>query len=366
MRIGIFINTPSQFHFYKNVITELQKGGDEVHVIARNYGETVNLLKELEVPFFPYSSPPASKAGKVLALPMDVLRAYGYLKDKHVDAVTGFGIYNTFTASLLRTRDIIFNDTEPLINNFFYSLQVRIFMLMTDVLITPRSFRQYLGKKQYRINGYKEMAYLHPNHYKPDESIFDLLGIARGRDYAVVRFNAFDALHDVGKGGFDDARKLKLVKELEKHASVFISSEVELPEEIKGNLLKVPRSRIHDVLYFAKLLVTDTSTIATEAALLGTPAVRSNGFVGKNDAGNYIELENRYGLIFNVKDPDEAIKKALELIQMKGLKDEWKARRDRLMKDNIDVSSFMSWFIKNYPDSLSIMRGTPDVQDRFR
>jgi predicted glycosyltransferase len=39
--------------------------------------------------------------------------------------------------------------------------------------------------------------------------------------------------------------------------------------------------------------------MTTEAAVLGTPAIRCNSFVGKRDMGNFIELEKKYGLIFN-------------------------------------------------------------------
>ena len=42
------------------------------------------------------------------------------------------------------------------------------------------------------------------------------------------------------------------------------------------------------------MVVADTQTIVTEAAVLGTPAIRYNSFAGENDMGNFVELEQKY------------------------------------------------------------------------
>ena len=57
----------------------------------------------------------------------------------------------------------------------------------TDVFVTPSSFRQELGSKHLKLESYKELAYLHPNYYTPDPSVFDLLGISRSHDYSVLQ-----------------------------------------------------------------------------------------------------------------------------------------------------------------------------------
>jgi predicted glycosyltransferase len=109
---------------------------------------------------------------------------------------------------------------------------------------------------------------------------------------------------------------------------------------------------MHDVLYYAKMLVGDSQTMTTEAALLGTPAIRCNTFVGEHDMGNFIELEQKYGLIFNYDSPAKGIEKALELVGQPGLKAEWARKRERLVNDKIDVTAFMVWFVENFPQSF--------------
>jgi len=70
---------------------------------------------------------------------------------------------------------------------------------------------------------------------------------------------------------------------------------------------------MHDALSFADLVVSDTQTIITESALLGTPAIRSNSFVGEdNDLGYLVEFAE-LGLIHNVSEFDRALEIALEI-----------------------------------------------------
>jgi len=366
MKVGIFINTPAQFHFYRNIASKLEERGNEVMLLFRKYGEIEDLARELGYNAVIFSYKASSKYGKILSLPADIVRAYRLLKEFKPDVVTGFGVYDAYTSFLLKSKCVVFNDSEPRVNPLSYSIQVKAYMPFVDTILTPASFRDDLGKKHLRVSSYKELAYLHPNYYTPHEDILDILGVSKGEEYVLLRFNAFDAVHDAGIKGFTREDKIRLVRELERYARVFISAEGKVPKELEKYLLPTPKSRIHDVIYHAKLLVTDTQTMATEAALLGTPVIRSNRFVGPNDMGNFIELEERFGLMFNIRNPKDAIAKAVELIQISGLKKEWKKKREKLLREKIDITSFMVWFLENYPNSLEEFKRNPSIQYHFR
>jgi predicted glycosyltransferase len=346
LRIAFFINTPAHVHLYKNVIKSLELSGHQAIILARNYGDTVNLLDEMGFEYFVYANVPDSKYGKILALPFNVLTAYNFLRKKKPDLLVGMGVYSAYTSQLLHKKCIIFNDSEPT------PFQFMLFKPFVDVILTPSSFTVDLGPKHIKFNSFKEIAYLHKNYFTPDSKIYDFLGISQDEDYVLLRFNAFDAVHDFGINGFSIEQKRLLVKELSKYARVFISSELKLPDDFNKYLLKIPKSRIHDILYYAKLVIADTQTITTESAVLGTPVIRFNSFVGKKDMGNFIELENKYNLIFSFNDPEKAITKAVELIQEPDLKSKWKERRDHLLVDKVDATKFLASFIGNYPDSL--------------
>jgi predicted glycosyltransferase len=227
-----------------------------------------------------------------------------------------------------------------------------VMSLTASAIITPNCFHKNLGRKQIHIDGYKELAYLGPDYFKPDISIFDELGIARNEDYVILRFNVFDAIHDIGKRGFGNLDKRVLADSLSKYAHVFISPEGKLSKDLEKYSLPIPQSRIHHALYFSKLLVTDTQTMTTEAAILGVPVVRCNNFVGPNDMGNFIELEKKYGLIFSFSESDLAVQKATELIKLPNMKKEWALKRQKFLEDKVDVTKFFVDFIENYPESF--------------
>ncbi|CAF29914.1 DUF354 domain-containing protein [Methanococcus maripaludis] len=364
MNIAIFINTPAQFHFYRNIAKELKNRGHFVELLFRDYGENLEIAKELGLNPTVYAKPSDSKYGKILSLPSDVLRATKLLKKFKPDIITGFGVYDAFSSFLVNVPCIVFNDSEPFINSS-YAVQFKLFMPFTNVLITPEAFQPNFGTKHINIPSYKEFSYLHPNYYTPKEDIFELIGIEKNEEYILLRFNAFDAVHDAGITGFTKENKIKLVKELEKHCKVFISSETQVPKEIEKNILKTPKSRIHDVLYYAKILITDTQTMTTEAALLGTPALRYNKFVGGKDMSNFIELEKNYGLIFNYQNSEKIFERAFELLNTENLKEIWKKKRELLLKNKIDSTSFMVWFFENYPESFEKMKTDVTIYENF-
>jgi len=350
MRLVFFINTPAQVHTWRNVIDILVNKGHHVRVLARDYGSTLTLLDKYGFEYSVYIKPSRARYLKGFEFLSHVLGADRLSREFKPDIIVGFGVVESLTSALLRKPCILVIDSEPLPVQHFLS------KLFASVILTPSCFRKELGKKQIRFNGYKELAYLHPDSFKPDPSIYDELGINRDEKYVILRFNAFDAFHDIGKYGFPLHHQHQLVKELERHARVFISAEGSLPEDLKSYNLSIPFHRIHHVLYYAQLLVSDTQTLTTEAAILGTPAIRCNSFAGPNDMGNFVELEQKYDLIYCFPEPDRAIEKALELVQKPDLKERWAEKREILLGDKIDVAGFMVWFIENYPESLEQYR----------
>lgn len=367
MRLAIFVNTPAQWHFWKNIAKRLAESGNKIRFLFRDYLETLEVAEITDKCI--YSKGRSNyKHFKILGLPLDIIRAYRNVRVFKPEIVLGFGVYDAYTSALLRKPCIVFNDSEPRCSGILYRIQYMAFLPFTSIAITPESYLDYLGRKQIKIASYKELAYLHPNYYTPKDDVLDMMGVSKGEDYVLLRFNAFGAVHDVGIRGFSYEDKLRLVRELEKHAKVFISSEKQAPKELEDYVLPVPKKRIHDVIYHAKLLVTDTQTMTTEAAILGTPAIRCNKFVGPNDMGNFIELEKKYGLIYNYKlsEKERAIEKAIELVQEGNLKKEWQKKREKLLKEKIDITTFMVWFIENYPESFEEFKQNPTIQYRFR
>jgi len=351
MKIAVFAVSSAQVHFYKNIVAALEADGNQVFVLTRDDSETVTLLNELEIPFFLFSRPD-SKSSRNVTLPHEVVNAFQYLKGKHIDLTTGWGTYSTFTARLLNVPDVTFNDSECTTDPVQYALS-KLSYQFTNVFVTPSSFKSEFGAKHLKLQSYKELAYLHPNYFEPDPSVFDLLGISRSHDYSILWFEERACSDDPAGSALTDADKISLVKELSGYGEVFIFSGAHVPPQIAENVLTVPSARMHDVLYYASLSVADGQTPATEAALLGTPTIRSNAFVGRCDVGVSIELEHEFHLLFNLTNPNEVASTALQLIKDPRVKQDWHKKRDRMLERKLDMTALMVCLIEDYPESVT-------------
>lgn len=363
MRIGFFINTPAQVHFFRGVIKDLRKRNNEVLALVRDHPDTLKLIEHIDIEYSINSGLEDTKFGRIHTFPKLVLRANKELRDFNPDLIFGVGPYAILNSLLLDIPVIVFRNSFR--DDFQYNLKRKLFDPISDTIVSPITSPK-LDSKHIKINSFIEMNYLSPSYFNPDPAIRDTLGISEGEDYCLVRFNSFEALHDVEKRGFDRDKKIELVKKLKKQLKVFVSSESSLPKEIKRNRLETPMHKIHDVLYYSKLFISDTQTMTTESAILGTPVVRSNSFVGENDMGNFIELEDKYGLIYNIRNAGKAINKASELVKREKLDEEWKKKREKLIEDKIDMRKFMVWFLENYPKSFEKMKRNPEIQYRFK
>ena len=107
---------------------------------------------------------------------------------------------------------------------------------------------------------------------------------------------------------------------------------------------------MHDLLNYAAMYIGEGSTMATEAAVLGTPSLYISTL--SKYLGYCIELEEQYGLLYRFLKAEDAVRTAEELIQQPNLKEQWSMKRQKLLEDKIDVAEFMTDFVENYPESF--------------
>ena len=104
--------------------------------------------------------------------------------------------------------------------------------------------------------------------------------------------------------------------------------------------------------------------MTTEAAILGTPAICISSWAFQS--GNLLELKHyKLGECFSPDEIDKAIQKAISYLKDKTIKEKWKNKKNNFLSNKINVSSFLIWFIENYPKSRKIMKENPDFQNRF-
>lgn len=354
MKIIIDIGHPAHVHYFKFMIKNLKLNSHEFIITARNRAGVFSLLNSQNLNYFNRGKGANSLIGKFFYLVWaDFYLLIKSLKFKPDIFLSFASPYCAHVSKMIGKPHIVFDDTEHA------KLGHLSYQPYSEVIITPKCFYKDLGPKQIKFNGYIELFYLHKNRFIADKNIYSLLGIKENEKYIIVRFVSWNANHDVGYHGFSNSSKISIIKELSKYIKVFISSESMLPIELQPYEIHIPVEQMHNALAFASLYLGEGGTMASESSILGTPAI----YVNSLPLMGYLRDEKEIGLLYHFMDSNGVLDKALEIINSP--KEIWTKKKNELLKDKIDVTAFLIWFVENYPESKRIMKETPDYQFKF-
>ena len=337
--------------------------GNKVIVITKENNSIEYLLKTYKIP---YKIIGRKKDGIIQKAFLQLLHNFNALKiilKNNIQIGIGSSITNDHLSVITKMKSIHFSDDDedqvPLITKFSYPF--------SDLIIAPDSlnFKKF-SHKTLGYAGTHELAYLHPNRFKPNIKIINKIGLEEGDPYFVLRFVALKGHHDIGHSGINIDQKRQLINFLEPLGRIFITSEKPIEVEFEKFRLPVAPEDIHSLLYYAKMFIGDSQTMTSEAAILGTPALKCNTFAGKLSVPN--ELENKYGLCYSYlpEQFNELMEKVKKLLLKKDLDQVWRNRVTIFLKDKIDVTDFMVWFIEEYPKSKNIIRKHMNYQFNFK
>lgn len=124
--------------------------------------------------------------------------------------------------------------------------------------------------------------------------------------------------------------------------------------------MRVSPEKLHDLLYYASLYIGVGATTASEAAVLGAPSLIISSLAGT--MGNFTELEETFVILYSFTNGNAAVGRAIEILQDPASKEKWKVKGEKLLKNKIDVTAFLVWFVENYPGSFREMKEHPEVQ----
>ncbi|MCD4740961.1 MAG: DUF354 domain-containing protein [Desulfobacteraceae bacterium] len=344
MKILISVGHPAHVHFYKNIIWALEKKGHEIKIIARNKEFCINLLETYGFDYDLISNTGSGLFGLGIEMISRVLKFIPLIKNFNPDLILSMMDPSlAIDAKILGKKYISLADTEHA------RFIIKSVLPLTDVVLTPSCFKKELGIKQIRYAGYHELAYLHPNYFTPNPEVLSKLGLAKSDPFIILRFVSWGASHDMGHKTLTLEDKLRAVHEFEKHGRVLITSEGKLKKEFAKYQITISPEKIHHLLYYATLLYGDSATMASECAVLGTHAIFCD-YIGR---GYTDEEEEKYDLVYNFYDEgtmgNKSLVKALELLKKSNLKEEGRQKREKLLKEKIDVTAFVVDFIDNFP-----------------
>ena len=210
MRILFEIGHPAHVHFFKNAIWNLENRGHKILIVARDKDITLDLLNAYKLDYKLIGKNYSGLINKALEL---IKMDYVLLKIVKIfkpDIFVGRGSpYLAHLSKLVKKPYIAFVDTEHA------NLVAALTLPFADVICTPSCFKKKLNQKKHvRFNGYKELAYLHPNYFKPDLSVLDDLGLSKNDKFIIMRLISWGAAHDIRSRGFSKDFLEKAIKSL--------------------------------------------------------------------------------------------------------------------------------------------------------
>ncbi|WP_406661224.1 DUF354 domain-containing protein [Methanolobus sp. ZRKC3] len=348
MKVQIDIGHPAHVHFYKNFVQIMEERGHEIKVTAQKKDITLELLDLIGVDYVYAGQKYNGMLKKAIGTIYRDYLFYKLAKQFKPDIITGvLDMYGAHVAKVVGSKCVTFTDTEGA------NLIRHLTMPFISEIYTPSCFNINLGKKQVKYTGYKELAYLHPKYFKPDKTVLEELGIKSNEKFIIIRLVSWQASHDINDKGFENLADALSI--LEKYGRILITSELKFEgelEKFKDYEVKISPEKMHSLLSYATMYIGESATMATECAVLGTPSI----LISTSRRGYTDELEEKYGLIYNFSDPlkgqSQALNKAIELLSGDNIKNEWTRRRDTMLSEKIDVTSFMVDLIEGYPNSV--------------
>ncbi|NDV62449.1 DUF354 domain-containing protein [Puniceicoccales bacterium CK1056] len=335
MRILIEAHHPGDIHFWKYPVQELQDRGHKVLMLGRDRDVMRRLVEAYD--WIPHKIPKRSSNRNRFPLKEMLSRQWAVAQAVHrfrPDIVSSlFGSYCQ-SAGMMGCPNIIFTDSE------FQHFNHRIAHPFADAVYTPYCFWKDLGSKQVHYNGIHELAFLDGRRFVPDQKVLENHGNLVPGKYVVIRLSAWNTFHDINHQGIGKA-VFEFINRFKDTWQIVISAEEnQLPEELRQYAMPVPPEDFHHVLGFARFVLTEGASTASEAACLGIPTV----YINSTEPRGYLQmLEDRYGLVQNFREAGMGMPAAINWLS--SLDDssmvKMRANRQKLIEDHCDVTKFV-------------------------
>lgn len=344
MNLLIDIGHPAHVHLFRNAVKVWMKRGHQVVIAIRDRDMVADLLQAYGLAFTVASKARTSFLGLAWELVEHDWRVLQLATQHRSELLLGTSVAISHVSRVTRARSIVFNEDDADVARGFAWLSYPF----ADRVVVPTGLRDRPTAKYVTHNSYHELAYLHPDQFEPDPSVLLDLGVRSGEPFFILRLVAMKAYHDAGQSGLSYATRKRLIELLSQRGRVFITVEGELPDEFQPYQLPIPPHQIHHALSYATMLISDSQTMTIEAAVLGTPAIRCNTFVGRCSVIE--ELEHRYGLTYGFlpQEDDRMFAKIAELLDDDALHHKWQGKRERMLAEKTDLTAWMVDYIESY------------------
>jgi len=298
-------------NFFKHAVRILQGlGYFDLELVVQPRGRLVSIV-ERELPDVPRSlwgQHRSSLIAKLVDTAQTEARLLSHYRRRRFDVVTGVrNVTLTHVAWIYRRPSVVFED------DIEYKLGFLAYKPLATRVVMPASI-PYEGRNVVKYRGFKELAYLHPKYFKPDEQALAEYGLRPGR-FVFVREVSGTSLNyrHIEQGAL--ARVCPSLRDM--GFGIVLSLENKTLRALFKDqciILEEPVRDIHSLLHFAALTISSGDSMARESCLVGTPAI----YTGRREMAIHAELEKR-GCFFNAADAADILD-AVETILRNNIK----------------------------------------------
>jgi predicted glycosyltransferase len=361
MKILFELNHPAHGHLFKNPIKRLRQKGHEVTVLIKDIPVLKSILEDAGIEFINLGAKGKGAAAKFFRQFSFLFRTWKLHRKIKYDLGIGVSVTLPLLSRITSMHSIVFDDDDKKATPKFAFLAHR----NASLIFRPAALKhEGQTKNTIYYNGYHELAYLHPRVFQPDISVLKELGLAKDENFFIVRLVALEAHHDKGIHGISQIQLEKLVEILKPKGRVILTHEAKSRAIPGTEPLHISPARLHHLMYFARLIVSDGQTMCSEAACLGVPSVRINDFAGRI---SYLEeQEHKWNLTFGFRpgDFESALQKIENLLQTP--RHSFREKRGAMIAETVNPADLLIQLIENWPASLRVMREDPGFVENFK
>lgn len=329
MKIFIDIGHPAQVHYFRNFIKIMKEKGHEFFITARDKEVTHQLLNYYNIEFHSRGKGRNGYLGKSFYILEADYKLFKYAKIFKPDLFLSFGSpYAAHASKFFNRPHIAFDDTDHA------KFEHMMYVPFTDEIHTPEYYCKDFGKKHFRFNGIMEISYLHPKYFLrqiSDEKLRSKL--------VIIRLISWEASHDFGHFRESLTNFVNFLNEISKKFDIIISSEKDVPSELKKYYQKIRPETLHNLLNKASIYIGEGSTIANECAILGTPNILINPISKNIGVHQFLHSKGLQEFYDNFNIALPRIYNLLENIDDE--KNKIKERATSFLNETIDVTEYL-------------------------
>ncbi len=258
MKVLIALNHPAHYHLFKIFAHEFRKLKHKIIFVIKKKDILEELLQNEKEKYVKLTEKKELKSNtiSILIQGFSELARHDWNIMKYVsiwkpDIMIGTDISITHVGKWKKIPSFVFNEDDYEYNKRFCNFSYPF----ADYIISPQvcNVGRYY-KKKISYAGYHELAYLHPENFKPDKNNIRHL-LKDRKKYFILRFSSFNAYHDQNISGISNDLARKIINILEPYGNIFITSEREIIPSFEKYKLQINPVDIHHALYYSDMYI---------------------------------------------------------------------------------------------------------------